>query len=496
MQLLFVFLAAFFATCVKATPTKRSTGMVSLPLRRMELSALDLHPQLLLQHRINRASRRLARMTGRAEPCPAELRSNLNKRVLSIEASASQLTRRFNRKNVPGPVSSTLNTVISSTKVFKGKKGRNAGTGSTAGTTNSTSAGFSPIDLNAPSVSTANTPTTANSLGLDIDSADLGYLATIQMGTPPQDFEILMDSGSADLWVGSTNCQSQTGGGCGNHTFLGADTSSSFVDSNQPFNITYGTGNVAGNIITDDIVVAGLSLTAHKFGVATSESVEFSDDSVPFSGLMGLAQSTLSQQSTLTPVESLAKAGLIKEAITSYKISRLADQKNDGEITFGGLDETKFDAATLTTVDNVSKQGFWEADMPSVTVDGKDTGLAGRTAILDTGTTLIIVPAGDAAAIHALIPGAQSDGQGGFTVPCTTTASIALTFGKTAFAIDPRDIAVSPVDPNNLTGDCVSGFSSGNIGGATEWLVGDVFLKNAYFSTNVGKNTISLAKLV
>jgi len=51
------------------------------------------------------------------------------------------------------------------------------------------------------------------------------------------------------------------------------------------------------------------------------------------------------------------------------------------------------------------------------------------------------------------------------------------------------------VNPNDLTGNCVSGVTSGAIGGATEWLVGDVFLKNAYFSTNEDNNKISLAKL-
>ena len=55
--------------------------------------------------------------------------------------------------------------------------------------------------------------------------------------------------------------------------------------------MTYGTGNVQGDIIQDDISVAGLALPAHTFGVATAESVDFSDDSVPFDGLMGLAQS-------------------------------------------------------------------------------------------------------------------------------------------------------------------------------------------------------------
>lgn len=83
----------------------------------------------------------------------------------------------------------------------------------------------------------------------------------------------------------------------------------------------------------------------------------------------------------------------------------------------------------------------------------------------------MVVPAADALAIHQLIPGAKSDGQGGFTVPCTTTASVALTFAGQAFAIDPRDIAFLPVDATDLTGDCQSGITAGNIGGATEWLV-------------------------
>lgn len=43
---------------------------------------------------------------------------------------------------------------------------------------------------------------------------DVGYIATIQMGTPATDFKILMDSGSADLWVGSETCVSEAGGDC------------------------------------------------------------------------------------------------------------------------------------------------------------------------------------------------------------------------------------------------------------------------------------------
>jgi hypothetical protein len=125
-----------------------------------------------------------------------------------------------------------------------------------------------------------------------------------------------MDSGSADFWVGSENCQaaqeqavSGTGatgsqgastsglqrrkGGsgaaqagaaasagsgaqdCGNHNFLGQQSSSSFIDTQQPFQVTYGSGAVAGTIVTDNLNLAGLALNNHTFGTAQQESQQF-----------------------------------------------------------------------------------------------------------------------------------------------------------------------------------------------------------------------------
>jgi hypothetical protein len=519
-------LLVFTAQDVAAAPTmKRSTNMVKLPLKRLEQRG-DIHPQVLLQQNINRSHRRLARMTGRAEPSHEQLRSNLHKRLLSVSETEGQLSKRFYRKNKATGVATFAagNIIEASTaaadKQLKGGKGAKAGAaaaaaaggagaaaavpaaGTSAGDASNTDldgTGVSPLDIAAlanPGVTTANTPTDSDTLGLNIEGADVGYLATVQMGTPPVDYTILMDSGSADLWVGSETCVSEAGGGCGTHTFLGTSSSSTFVDTGKPFAVTYGTGDVKGDIVTDNVAIAGLALNAHTFGVANTESVQFADDSVPFDGLMGLAQSTLSEQQTLTPIESLAAANLVAAPIMGFKIPRLADNLNDGEITFGGLDTAAFDGSTLIDIPNVSTTGFWEGAMDAVSVDGNDLGLQGRTAILDTGTTLIVAPPADAATVHAAIPGAKNDGQGGFTVPCTTSASVALTFGGTSFAIDSRDIAVQPVDATDPTGDCVSGISSGEIGAATEWLVGDVFLKNAYFSTNVAANTVSLAKLV
>jgi len=520
MQLSFSFstllagvLVALFAHDVQAVPVQ--PRMVTLPLKRMEHRS-NAHPQILLQQQINRASKRLALMSGRQAPTSNMMTDALRKRVLAVEGQAG-LERRFNRHGVPDSEKRFNRYGVKKTKIDKRRKnkhggasgadgngggdasgadgtGDNTGAGA-AGSGAGTGAGVS-SEIGGPDsvagVEVANAPSADNSLALDNETPDIGYLATVQMGTPPQNYLILMDSGSADLWVASEDCKD-----CGQHQTLGTQSSSTFTDSGSPFSVTYGTGSVSGDIVTDDITVAGLTLKAHTFGVATQETDDFSADTVPFDGLMGLAQSTLSQQQTATPVEALAAQGLIADAITSYKISRSADNLNDGEITFGALDSTKFDAATLVTTPNVNQQGFWEAAMDDVTVDGQSVGLDGRTAILDTGTTLIVAPQADAEAVHNLITGSTSDGQGGFTVPCTFNQSVALTFGGSAFAIDPRDIAAQPVNANDPTGDCVSGISGGSFGTSdTEWLVGDVFLKNAYYSTDVGKNQISLAKLV
>jgi hypothetical protein len=181
----------------------------------------------------------------------------------------------------------------------------------------------------------------------------------------------------------------------------------------------------------------------------------------------------LSNQGVLTPIEALAKEGRLKGAITSYKIARVADGKHDGTITFGGMDATKYDPATLVTIPNVSKIGFWEGHIDAFSLDDVDMEFGNRTGIFDTGTTNILAPEGDAKKIHRAIPGAAPDGQGGFTLPCNATASLALTIGGRTFKIDSRDLSAGPVDEADPTSLCVSriSFDSNIMTAPTEWLV-------------------------
>jgi len=482
-----IVLLASSSLVVEALPVKvkrrTTTSLTSLSIRSLRAVDPDIHPELHLQQHINRGQRRLARMTGYIPPSDEELAENLQKRMFLLPAhsEASKHGKRFNRVGVV-PTGSRMRKVSQ----FAAE---------------SVGASFvesSPVSANveaaaANSLKAAVTPTTSNTIGLAIEANDAGYVATVQIGTPPRDFKVLVDSGSSDFWVVGENCQATGGGSCGNHNYLGPQSSTSFVDTGIHYTVSYGSGSLNGTIVSDNLSIAGLTLPKHTFGSAMAQSSQLIKAGGAFDGIMGLGQSFLSAQKHLTTIDSLAQSGLIPEPIVSYFISRLADGKNNGQVTFGGMDTTKFDPSTLVTLSNISPKGLWETPLCGISVDGNDMGMTNRTAILDTGTSLILVPPEDAIKIHNAIPGSQQAANG-FTIPCNTQTVVSLTFGGVSFSIDPRDLVQLPLDGTGV--QCTSGIAGGSVGGPSELLVGDVFLKNAYFSTNSNTNKISLAKLV
>ncbi|TFK50087.1 acid protease [Heliocybe sulcata] len=485
-----VVLAVSLGAPAEARPAPSGSGLVTVPVTRIHkpvyrdvVDAIDT--QAIHQKHVNRGSQRLALMSGRPPLTQEELQ-----KVHETGELPADLSKRYFREGV--------------VKFLEDLKAQMKGKGSLSPMSKGESfladaaGGFDPKVADAANENTltpAQAPSSNDSLGLDISANDIGYLATIQIGNPPRDFKVLVDSGSSDLWVGGENCSGPGGGsGCGNHTFAGSSSSSSFSDTGKTWSITYGSGFLSGDIVQDDMEIAGMKLPAHQFGAAKNESSQFSGDDTLFDGIMGLGGSQLSEQGIPTVVEALHSAGLIQAPVTSYKLARLADGSNDGEITFGGMDAGKFDGSTKVTVQNVSPKGYWEANVDTFKVDGKDVQLSGRTAILDTGTTLIVGPGNDVDALHAAMPVSRFDGFN-WVIPCTTTSKVAFTFGGREFTVDSRDLTFLPVNSGNLTGDCYSSITRGSVGGDQEWLFGDVFLKNVYFSTDAGSNEISLANL-
>ena len=74
------------------------------------------------------------------------------------------------------------------------------------------------------------------------DFQNAQYYGLVYLGSPPQKFEVIFDTGSADLWVASANCTYS----CGFHTRFNNVKSTSYVPNGRLFNITYGSGSVKG----------------------------------------------------------------------------------------------------------------------------------------------------------------------------------------------------------------------------------------------------------
>ncbi|CAG8517200.1 8766_t:CDS:1 [Ambispora leptoticha] len=296
---------------------------------------------------------------------------------------------------------------------------------------------------------------------------DIGYFGPIQVGG--QTFNVVFDTGSADLWVPDQNCNDLA---CNSHKKFDQTLSKSFSSNNAPFAIQYGTGSVSGVIAQETVSIFGAVSNNQTFGLTQTMSNDFAN--TEFDGILGMGLDQLSSEKAKTPFTQLFEQKAVSSPVFSFFLGRKKDSTDtQSQLTLGGVDPTKF-TGTINFNKLVSQLGFWEIALDDASVDGKPLGFTSKTAIIDTGTTLVIIPPNDAAALHAQIPGAVNQ-QGQFFVPCDTKSVIALTFGGVSYNISPKDLVRDPINQQNL---CVSGFAGGSIGGANQWLVGDTFLKN------------------
>lgn len=72
---------------------------------------------------------------------------------------------------------------------------------------------------------------------------EMAYFGPMQIGTPPQNFTIIFDTGSSDFWVPSASCRAQA---CRGKKVYRSSASSSYKSLDRKFSIQYGTGAVSG----------------------------------------------------------------------------------------------------------------------------------------------------------------------------------------------------------------------------------------------------------
>ncbi|EPZ36475.1 Aspartic peptidase domain-containing protein, partial [Rozella allomycis CSF55] len=147
---------------------------------------------------------------------------------------------------------------------------------------------------------------------------DAQYFGPISLGTPPQEFTVVFDTGSANLWVPSTRCKSIA---CFLHNRYDASSSSTFKENGTEFAIRYGTGSLEGVISSDTLTVGGITIENQDFGESIKEpGITFAVGR--FDGIFGLAYDTISVEHVVPPFYNMIHKHLIDEPIFSVWLGK------------------------------------------------------------------------------------------------------------------------------------------------------------------------------
>ncbi|GAD95530.1 aspartic-type endopeptidase (CtsD), putative [Paecilomyces variotii No. 5] len=327
------------------------------------------------------------------------------------------------------------------------------------------------------------TPTMSHSVAINDDGHDYSYFSVVNFGSQGKKMWMLLDTGGLNTWVMGTDCTSKP---CAQHNTFGPSDSSSLDVTSNSWNVGYGSGTVSGVLASDKVAFAGFDFTM-TFGWAKETSDDFLQ--YPFDGILGLGRSDKNQIGTKSFMDAVSDAKLLKSNIVAFSLQRASDGARDGEISFGDVDQNKF-SGDITYTNTTGDDSFWQIPLDDASVDGKGLGLTGRSAIIDSGTSYILIPPNDASALHALIPGSSPSGEN-FVIPCKSNSTVAITFSGATFAISPKDYVGSAID--NTGNNCVSNIIGHQTFGDTDWLVGDVFMKNVYSVFDYDNNRVGFA---
>jgi len=241
-----------------------------------------------------------------------------------------------------------------------------------------------------------------------------------------------------------------------------------------PFSIEFGTGSVSGTIATDTFHIASLSPLL-SFGLATNVSDTFKD--YPMDGILGIGRGDTIDGRVEHPglIDALSISKLIPAKLCGIHLSRGKDGLNDGELNLGEPNKDRYDGDLAYNPTIANENGYWEIAIADAGFDGKTIGTKGKSAIIDSGTSYILMSENDAVALHGLIPDSTHSGET-FTVPCSTTKPVQIKFGDRTYDISTADY----VGRDLGNGNCASNIVGRQAFGENQWLVGDVFLKNVY----------------
>ncbi|KAF9224269.1 acid protease [Gyrodon lividus] len=313
------------------------------------------------------------------------------------------------------------------------------------------------------------------------DNSDY-WIGTISVGTPPESYLVLFDTGSSDLFLPSVECDNS----CNGHKRYDPASSPTSADLDMPFLIQYEDGDSAfGQQYTDNVTIIGLTATDQALGAALHYSDGLQVNRFRADGVMGMAFQSISQYNQSPVFQTLVTQGQTDEPIFAF---RLAAPRP--ELYLGGVNPDMY-IGDFTYV-HVIQPGYWQINADNVVGNGQIV-LINIACDIDTGTDLIHGHPAHVAALYDTIGGALTPTDERFySFPCDAIPSISFTFGGISFPIPAETLNVGrdPNDPFNCLGAIVPGDVD-----VTSWSVGTVFLSSVYTAFDLANQRVGFATL-
>ncbi|CAJ0589472.1 unnamed protein product [Cylicocyclus nassatus] len=352
------------------------------------------------------------------------------------------------------------------------------------------------------------------------DYEDEEYIGNITIGTPEQQFQVILDTGSSNLWIPDTtcgqvhgNCQDTNCRGtgiicealcsdqsccstdhvdaCKGKNFFNSAKSSTYQANGQHWTIQYGTGSAVGFLGQDTVRFGGigtnqLAVPNTVFGQATSLAAFFADQ--PIDGILGLAFPTIAVDGVTPPFFNAVAQGLVDQPIFTVFLEHVGDQDNvyGGVYTYGGMDTTN--CGPVLAYQPLSSATYYQFKLDGVASNTYSSN-KGWQAISDTGTSLLAAPTSIANSI-AQANGAtyDSDDQVYF-IDCNATPSLDLTIGGNKYTIGAANMVIPSGD-----GRCLLAiFGMNTFGFGPAWILGDPFIRQYCNIYDVDQQRIGFA---
>uniref|UniRef100_A0A8C8RDV3 Peptidase A1 domain-containing protein n=1 Tax=Pelusios castaneus TaxID=367368 RepID=A0A8C8RDV3_9SAUR len=323
------------------------------------------------------------------------------------------------------------------------------------------------------------------------DYMNAQYYGVISVGTPPQKFTVVFDTGSSNFWVPSAYCISEA---CRFHQTYKSFLSNTYQHGGQAFALQYGTGQLLGIAGRDTLQISNLSIQGQDFGESVFEpGMTFA--LAHFDGVLGLGYPSLTVGSALPVFDSIIEQHLIEEPVFSFHLNRGEDTESGGELILGGIDHSLYKGSIHWVP--VTEKNYWQIHVNNVKIQGRVAFcFHGCEAIVDSGTSLITGPSLQIRRLQEHI-GASPTQNGEFVVDCRRLSSlpqISFTIGHREYTLTAKEYIIKETTEGKTL--CISGFQSLDIATRSGqlWILGDVFMSVFYCVFDRGNDRVGFAK--